>query len=286
MNVSLENLGPCKKLLRVDVESARVKKNLAAVTDEYVKQAALPGFRPGKAPRDMIIKRFQEDIEKESKRRLYTEVFKEAVKQHEFEVITDPDVEEVHYAADEDVKVAFTVEVAPQFEIPEYRGLPAKRSVAKVTDDDLERALTSLREQKSEFATVNRAAQSGDFAVVNYTGTCEGQPITQLAPAARGLTEQKSFWLHLEKDAFIPGFTEQLVGAKAGDKRTVTVQFPADFVTPQLQNKSGAFEVEVIEIKERSLLHSRTRTRPSPKPGRPNPSTSFVRASVLISKTN
>src|SRR5260221_8890295 len=77
--------------------------------------------------------------------------------------------------------------------------------------------------------------------------------MTETAQMAKGLTAQKNFWINIEPGAFIPGFAEQLTGAKAGDKRTVTVDFPADFVTPQLAGLKGVFEVEVVEIKEKVL---------------------------------
>ena len=91
----------------------------------------------------------------------------------------------------------------------------------------------------------------GDVAVVNYTGTCDGKPITEIAPTAKGLTEQKNFWVDIAPNAFIAGFAEQLIGAKAGDKRTVNVDFPADFVTKELQGKKGVYEVEIVEVKEK-----------------------------------
>ncbi|HTV76389.1 MAG TPA: trigger factor, partial [Candidatus Baltobacteraceae bacterium] len=93
----------------------------------------------------------------------------------------------------------------------------------------------------------------GDVAVVNYTGTCDGKPITETAPTAKGLTEQKNFWVDMASNTFIAGFPEQLAGAKAGDRRTVNVDFPADFVTKQLAGKKGVFEVEVVEVKEKVL---------------------------------
>jgi trigger factor len=122
-----------------------------------------------------------------------------------------------------------------------------------VTEEDMERALDALRQQQVTFKTVERVAQTGDIAVVNYTGTCEGKPITDLAPTAKGLTEQKNFWVELQPQSFIPGFADQLLGAKAGDRRTVNVDFPADFVTPQLVGKKGVYEVEIVEVKERVL---------------------------------
>jgi trigger factor len=103
------------------------------------------------------------------------------------------------------------------------------------------------------FKTVERPAQTGDIAVVNFTGTSDGKPITDIAATAKGLTEQKNFWVEMESKSFIPGFADQLLGAKGGDKRTVNVDFPADFVTSELQGKKGTYEVEVAEVKEKVL---------------------------------
>lgn len=253
MNVTLEHLGPCKKLLRIEVEAERVKNTYQEVTKYFAKHASMPGFRPGKAPREMVLKKFEDDIQKEVRQKLYGDVLREAIKQHELEAVSNPDVEEVQFGPDQDAKIAVTIETAPKFDLPDYRGLAAKRGNTKVSEEDIDRAVEALRERKSTFEKVDRAAQTGDFVVVNYQGTCEGKPITELAPTAKGLTEQKNFWMRLEKDYFIPGFTEQLEGAKAGDQRTVNVDFPADFVTPQLQNRKGAFAVEVVEVKNRIM---------------------------------
>jgi trigger factor len=133
------------------------------------------------------------------------------------------------------------------------QGIPVKKEARGVTEEDVERAMEALRQPRATFNTVQRAAASGDIAVVNYTGTCEGKPINELVPTARGLTSQKEFWVEIGSDSFIPGFTAQLMGATAGEKRTVTVQFPPDFVTKELSGKQGVYEVEVVEIKERVL---------------------------------
>ena len=122
-----------------------------------------------------------------------------------------------------------------------------------VTDADVDKAIGILRDRQAKYETVAREAAEGDIAVVNYTGTCDGRPIIETAPTAKGLTEQKNFWVNIAKDSFIPGFSEQLIGAKKGDQRTVTVTFPPDFVTAALAGKQGQFAVEVAEVKERRL---------------------------------
>lgn len=249
----MENLAPCKKLLRVEVDAPAVDAEFEKTTREFMKIARLPGFRPGKAPRHLVMKAYTARIDEEVKRQLISDSFRQAVKDQKLHLVGQPDIEEIQFGRSQALQFAATVETAPEFELPEYKGLPVRREVRIVTDDDIERALGVLREQRAVYTDVARPVQDGDFVVVNYTGTSEGKPITEIAPAARGLAEKKEFWVHVAKDSFIPGFTEQLVGAQAGEKRTVAVTFPADFVTPQLAGKPGAFEVEVVQVKEKAL---------------------------------
>jgi len=253
VNVTVENLAPCKKLLRVEVEAQKVDETFAAITKDVQRKVVLPGFRPGKAPAEIIQRRFDQQIQDEVKRKLISESFKQALREKEIEVLGAPDIEEIQFGRGQPLQFAATLETAPEFTLPEYKGLPVQLEPRAVTEADLERALTVLREQRATFNTVEHPLQTGDFAVVNYTGTCDGKPIIEIAPTAKGLSEQKNFWLEVPSHSFIPGFSDQLLGAKAGDKRTVQVDFPAGFVTPQLAGKKGVYEVELVEIKQKAL---------------------------------
>ena len=253
MNITVENLAPCKKLLRVEVDAKSVDEIFDAITKDFQKQAALPGFRPGKAPRDMIAKKYEADIKDEARRKLIGDNYRKALDEKKISVIGHPDIEEIQFARGQNLQFAATIETAPEFEPPQYKGLPVKREIKSVTDEDVERALKLLAQQHVKFETAARELKLGDVAVVNYTGACDGKPITETAPTAKGLTEQKNFWVDVAPNTFIAGFAEQLVGAKAGDKRTVNADFPADFVTKQLAGKKGVFDVEVVEVKEKVL---------------------------------
>jgi trigger factor len=253
VNVTLEHLAACKKLLRVEVDTQKVDETFDSITKDFQKQAALPGFRPGKAPKDMVVRKFSKDIEDEVKKKLISDSYKKAVEEQKLDVLGYPDIEEIQFNRGQPLQFAATVETAPQFELPEYKGIPVKRETRGVTEEDISRAVDALREQQVTFKTVERLVQIGDVAVINYSGTCEGKPITEIAPTAQGLTEKKNFWVDVPSKSFIPGFAEQLMGAKAGDKRTVTVDFPADFVTPQLAGKKAVYEVEIMEVKEKAL---------------------------------
>jgi len=239
--------------VRVELDAAAVDAAFAAVTKDYQKQANLPGFRPGKAPLPMVVKKYDAEIKDEAKRKLIGDAYRKAIDEQKIQVVGYPDIEEVQFGRGQSLQFTATVETAPEFQLPEYKGLTATLETKSVTDADVDKALDLLRGQQANYNTVARPLASGDIAVVNYTGICEGKAITELAPTAKGLTEQKNFWIETTEGKFIPGFAEQLIGAQAGDKRTVNVDFPADFVTPQLQGKKGVYEVELVEVKEKVL---------------------------------
>jgi len=253
VNVTIENLAPCKKLVRVELDAQAVDEAFESMTKDFQKQANMPGFRPGKAPKEMVVRKYEKDIQDEVKRKLIGESYKKAIEEKKLDVLGYPDIEEIQFGRGQALQFAATIETEPEFQLPEYKGLPVSREAKSVTEDDVERALNLLREQQVKFEKVERELRAGDIAVVNYTGTCDGKPITDTAPTAKGLTEQKNFWVEMQPTSFIPGFADQLTGAKAGDKRTVNVDFPADFVTKELAGKKGAYEVEVAEVKEKQL---------------------------------
>ena len=253
MNITVENLAPCKKLVRVELDATVVDETFAAITKNFQKAAALPGFRPGKAPLPMVVKKYDADIKDEAKRKLIGDSYRKALDEKKINAIGYPDIEEIQFERSQPLIFAATIETAPEFELPEYKGLPVKRDNRTVVEADVDRALELLARQQVKFATVERELRTGDVAVVNYTGTVDGKPISDLAPTAKGLTEQKNFWVDVAAESFIAGFGEQLAGAKAGDKRTVTVDFPADFVTKELVGLKGVYEVEVVEVKEKIL---------------------------------
>jgi len=251
VNITVENLAPCRKLLRVELDAKSVDEIFDAITKDYQKQASLPGFRPGKAPRDLVIKKYEADIQSDAKRKLIGDSYRKALEEKKISVISQPDIEEIQFGRGQPLQFAATIETAPEFQLPEYKGLPVKREIKAVTEADVERALGLLAQQSTKFETAARPLQMGDVAVVNYTGTCDGKPITETAPTAKGLTEQNNFWVEVAPNAFITGFAEQLIGAVAGEKRTVNVDFPADFVTKELAGKKGFFAVELVEVKEK-----------------------------------
>lgn len=253
MNVTIDDLGSCKVLLRFELGADEVEAEFASVSRDFQRQCRIPGFRKGKAPMSRVVSKFGKEIKDEVRHALFSRSMKAAIKEHNLEVLGAVDFEEIQFERGQDFQFTATLELSPQFELPEYKGIPVQIEGSEVTDADMERAMNALREQRGTYEMVERPIQTGDFAIVNYRGTCEGKPITEISPNARGLSERKEFWINIKPDSFIPGFAEQLVGAQVGETRHVRVRFPEKFVVPELVGKEGEYEVEVVQVKERRL---------------------------------
>nr|WP_276607510.1 trigger factor [Limisphaera ngatamarikiensis] len=250
VNISVEPLAPCRKLVRVEVEAAKVDEAFAETLKEYRAEAILPGFRRGKAPLELVERKFQKEIEEAVRRRLLQECLKEIETNKGLRPLRTENLEVVQFGRGQALNAVLTLETEPEFDLPEYKGLPAKREIRSVTEEDVERALEVLRRQRVRYQTVDRPAATGDIAVINYTATVEGRPLREVAPDAPSLAEARAFWVNVERNAFLPGFGEQLTGARAGESRTIHLMFPPDFPSPALAGRPAAFQVEVVEIKE------------------------------------
>lgn len=200
-----------------------------------------------------MVRNYDSRITDEARRKLSEDSFREAAQQERLRVIVTLGSEELSFGRGQPFSFAVTLEHAPEFSLPNYKNLAVRRELSAVTEADVARATNILREQRVKYSDVERPAASGDVVVVNYRGTCEGKPITDLNPTAIGLTHKENFWLLIGEGSFIPGFTEQLIGAVAGETRTVTLTFPSDFVISEAAGKPGSFEVQILGVKQKDL---------------------------------
>ncbi len=253
MNVSAENLGQCKQLIRVEVPVEEVNASFDSITANFQKQAQLPGFRPGKAPKHLVLKSFEGRIDEEVRKKLFNDSYQKAVEQQKLRVVATLNVEELAFGRGMPFSYTVTLEHEPEFVLPQYKGLKAQRPAALPSEADAQRALNILREQQVQYTDVQRAILEGDIAVVNYTGTLDGQPISAVVSTAQGLTTKQNFWVLVKEDSFIPGFTTPLIGASAGDRRTVSLTLPVDFVVKDLSGKAVLYEVEIVSVKLKVL---------------------------------
>ena len=253
MEVTITDLSPCKKQLRIELDVETVNAKFDAVAKDFRRHAHLPGFRQGKAPLANVMRSYGDKIGEEAKRTLMSDSYAKALKENELRPVIMPEVEELQFGHGKPFQYLATLEVTPAFEMPEYIGIEVEKERRSVNDADIAKALDTLREQRVSYADMDRPVMEEDFIVVNFTGTIDDKPITDLIKVARGLTEQKNFWLHKTQNPLIPGTVEALIGSSKGDKKTVTLTIPQDFVYEEIVGKEAKYEIEVVQVKEKSL---------------------------------
>jgi trigger factor len=250
MNITVEDVAPCKKRLKIEVPANRVKQAYDKVADDFQKEARIPGFRPGHAPRTVVVKKFHKDIESEAQRTLVPEAYREAIEEKKLKVVSQPEIEDLKYQAGLSLSFSTLIELVPEFKMPDYKGLTIKKQETEVTEEEVDKTLKSLAEQRATFEDApDRPLAMDDFAVISYTGQLDGKPLAEIVPDAKNLAHNPNFWLWMRPDGFLPKFAEQCVGLTKGEKKTVEVEFPDDFPQTALAGKKATYEVELKEIK-------------------------------------
>ena len=255
MKVEVERQPGSVSKLQIELPPKEVEKEWDAIANSFARFAKIPGYRPGKAPRAVIDKRFRKEIQDELTKKLVSKSYHEAVEQEHLRVASLTNIEDIQFGEDKSMRFRATVVIAPEFELPDYKKIPVQLPDTKVSDAEIEEALERLREQSADFVDVpGRGLRMGDFAVLDFEGSVNSKPISEIAPqASKNLQGGKKFWLHLAADNFLPKFCEQLVGQKPGETRLAIVEFPADFPVKELAGKKADYAVTVREVKEKVL---------------------------------
>lgn len=255
MNIRVESLGPCRRALHVEVPADQVSKEFAEVVGGYAGVARIPGFRPGKAPKEMVKRRFAKEINEEIKQRLVPAGYQEAIKQEKLQAVTVLNVEEKELKEGTAFSFTITVDVAPDFELPKYKGLKFTAKNEPVADKDIDAVIKNIREQNVKYNDVaDRAVQMGDMVQVDFTGLCEGKPFSEFSEKAATLGSAKDFWVIADaENEFLPGFAEGLVGAKVGDQKKIDITLSPAFIETSVAGKKASFDVSVKALREKVL---------------------------------
>ena len=254
MNVALDYQKNCVVVLDIDLPSDRVSTEWNTIAKEFQKKARLPGYRPGKAPASLIATRYAKDIEEEVKTKLVGEAIREAVKTHNLKIHAVEEVEKVEIAADKTMKILAKIVQNPEFELPDYKNITVEVEKKTVTDKDVEALLEYLRDPHSKFDPVtDRPLAMGDYAVVTYEGTVEGEPISQIAPKAPAQIQgRRNAWVLMDEGTLIPGFAKAIEGMEIAQERTFALEVPESFPVEELRNRQVTYAVTLHAINTRT----------------------------------
>jgi trigger factor len=235
--------------VRVDVEvpTEALERELKSAAADLGREMRVPGFRSGKVPPEVVLRQVgREAVLDEAVRRGLPGWYEQALADAGIQTVGDPQVD-LTDLPEKGAPLAFTIEigVVPPARLGEYMGIEVGRREPKVDDQEVQAELERLRESHASLENVDRAAAEGDYVVMDYVGSLDGEPFEG--------GEGRGQLVELGSGRLIPGFEEQLVGASAGEERTVELTFPEDYPAEQLAGQEASFAVQVKEVKEKRL---------------------------------
>jgi trigger factor len=255
MKTRVEEIGPCRRTLRVDVGWDEVEGDYRDLVKGYAAVVALPGFRKGKAPVNIVELRLASHLDEDARERFVPKFYRVAVEAEKLQPVAVVKVDDVHLVKNEGFGFRATIDVAPRVNLPKYRKLSVKKVEPIVTEADVEEAIQSLRGRLARYEDVTgRACREGDLVRIDYSGSVDGRPLSELDAGCAGLGQGTDFLAMLgQASDFLPGISEKLAGMNVGETRTVRIGFQEDFNVPAVAGKEAQYTVTLKAIRERVL---------------------------------
>jgi trigger factor len=239
----VETAADCKRSLEIEVPLEEVERARERVTNSIKQRVRLPGFRPGKAPVSLIQSRFQSEIRSEVLEALLPQAFRDRMQKEDLKVVGTPDISDLHFEPGQPIRFKAVFEVAPQFELGEYRGLPVKYEEPTVTDEEVAKRLDAMRESKAEYVNLDpRPIENGDFVLVHLKSLSGlGEPLDQDVQIQVGAEDT------------LPEFTDNLLGSNPEDIKEFDVTYPADYAQENLAGKTLRFQLTPKVLRKKEL---------------------------------
>ena len=248
MKVTVENGENQQVTLTVEVEAAEVSKAVEKAVKRLSNRVNIPGFRKGKAPRKIIERNVGMDaIMQEAFDIVGPKAFADALEEQKIEPVSRPQIDIETLEDGKDLVFKATVTPRPEVKLGEYKGLKVEKNVEAVTDEDVEKQLKTFQDRQGKMvdAPEGSAVKDGDFTTLDFEGFVDGEAFE----GGKG----QDYPLQIGSGSFIPGFEDQLIGAKIGEEKEVNVTFPEDYHAKELAGKAATFKCTIRSIKQKEL---------------------------------
>jgi trigger factor len=253
VNVEIKEAGDARKIVNVSFDSDEMSAKDKEVCRELGRMANIPGFRKGKAPEQVIRKKYSKEIHQELTRKISTAAYEAVLENKEIKVYSVLKVEPNEFLKGESAKVEVTVDIEPDFELPKYEEYELTVHTAEVKDEDVDKEIDSIRDQRASFDEVERAAEKGDYVKCSYEGTLNDSPVSDILPDKPMYGKQTNTWEEAgqAKGLGVDAIAEAVIGMKKDDKKEIDADFADDFDVVPLQGKKVKYSVEVHEVREK-----------------------------------
>jgi len=248
MKVDVKNVSTVKKILHVEIPEAEVTGELDKAYRTLQKNVRIKGFRPGKVPRSIIERRFKKDMQNEVSGQLIQDSYVEALRKTELVPLGEPILDRPDLEKGQPYHYSATIEVRPDIQDLDVKGLRLKKNVYEVTDEDVESQLKILQKSQAQLKSIeqDRPVENGDYVIIDYEGFKDGKPFVPVS-------KTENFSVEVGSGRILEDFEEQLLGMRSGMSKDILVHFPTDYFNKDLAGLDITFKVALKEIKEEVL---------------------------------
>jgi len=255
VKTDVQDITETRKTITVSVAAAEIASIEAKLINEFKRDAKIPGFRPGKAPENMIRMRYAKELKSELSQRVVAKAHQDGVAKSDFEIYGIVDLDEGEIAAGSDATIKFTVDVLQAFDIPAYEGLKVTNEPTDASAEEVDKMMEQILSQRAEFNVAEKAAEKGDYVRCGYEGKIGDELVADLVPDAPMFGTQATTWEEAgaEGTPGVQAIVDGVIGMKAGDEKEVTMEFPKDFKPEALAGKSAVYSIKAEEVREKVM---------------------------------
>ncbi len=255
MKTESKKLDKCQVELTVNLDAEETKTIVKDIERAFMREAKLPGFRPGKVPLDLIRKEFAQGLKQETERALFQRNIQGAIEAEKLDLVAVVDAKDIACGA-EGGSFKAVVEVKPTFKVPTYKGLKIAKKDAEVKDEDVNEQVARLRAAYATYedAKEGEAVQDGDFVQIDYAGTVGGKAIVEINPEAKIVSSGTGFWTQVEEGRFLPELLDAVKGMKAGEtKEGIKAKFDKETAPEGLKGEKAVYTLTLKSFRRRIL---------------------------------
>ena len=256
MKVEKKEAAPCVLELSVNADAEEIKEDYKKVFNVFLRNGVISGFRKGKAPADMIRRKFQAEITQEAIQECFRKLYPAAVKEAKVEVVNLQGLSEARLDPATGFTFTAVIEVKPEFKLPKYQKLAIKKGEVKVTDEQVAERVESFRAAfaKYEEAKEGMTVSDGDFVNFDYKGSLDGQPLSEIVPDLKAVCGAENFWVQVEEGRVHKEILDALKGMKAGETKTgIAVKFPEENAPDQIKGKTCEYDITLKTFRSRVM---------------------------------
>lgn len=240
-----KSIEECATLFEIEVPKEDIDKAFEETYEEIAKVANIPGFRTGKAPKELVKKHYAKEARKDVLDHIIPGAYQKALEEHKIDPIGLPNITDLVFEEGKAMTFKARVDTRPKFKVKTYKGIQVEKKKIVVNDEHVNKALENLREYSAKYVAVeDRAVQSGDYVVSDLECMVDGLPAHK---------KRENLWLLIDNESLMSGLTQKMIGMKKGEERDIETALPDKYPDKNLAGKTAKYHVLAKEIKMRSL---------------------------------